>query len=75
MSKTTTETKTETQVKTAASSVHKSEPHVIVHASPVHYETICKRAYDLYVNRGCAHGFHVEDWLEAEKQIVEESTN
>ena len=58
---------------TKASSGQKHEPHVIVHASPVRYETICQRAFDLYVQRGCVHGFHVEDWLEAEKQLVEES--
>ena len=60
---------------TAARSGQKNEPHVIVHASPVRFETISQRAFDLYVQRGCVHGFHVEDWLEAEKQLVEESVS
>lgn len=59
----------------AVRSSKKHEPQVIVHASPVRYETVCQRAYDLYVKRGCAHGFHLEDWLEAERQLVEESVN
>ncbi|MBA3855449.1 MAG: hypothetical protein C0507_00950 [Cyanobacteria bacterium PR.3.49] len=49
-----------------------NKPHVIVHATPVRYETICQRAYDLYLQRGCVHGYHVEDWLAAEKELVEE---
>lgn len=64
-----------TNVETALRSGKKNEPHVIVHASPVRYETIPQRAYDLYVQRGCVHGFHLEDWLEAEKQLVEESVS
>lgn len=59
-------------VENTANSGKKKEPQVIVHASPVHYETISQRAYELYVERGCAHGYHLEDWLEAEKQLVEE---
>lgn len=58
---------------TSARSGQKTEPHVIVHASPVRYETISQRAYDLYVKRGCVHGFHTDDWLEAEKQLLDES--
>ncbi len=59
-------------VESAARFDHKKEPQVIVHASPVRYETISQRAYELYVERGCAHGYHIEDWLEAERQLVEE---
>lgn len=28
------------------------------------------RAYQLFVERGCTHGFDVQDWLQAEQEIV-----
>ena len=31
---------------------------------------IAKRAYELYVQRGQAHGHDIEDWIEAERQIL-----
>lgn len=31
---------------------------------------IATRAYELYVQRGCRQGCAVEDWLEAEREIV-----
>ena len=30
---------------------------------------IARRAYDLYVARGCEHGHDVEDWLRAEREL------
>ena len=33
------------------------------------YQKVQETAYELYVARGCAHGYDVEDWLAAE-QIV-----
>ena len=33
-------------------------------------EKIEKRAYELFVQRGGAHGFAMEDWLNAEKEIL-----
>ena len=36
------------------------EPHML----------IAKRAYDLYSERGYRHGFALEDWLDAEREIV-----
>jgi len=38
------------------------------------HEAICLKAYELYVERGCVHGHHVEDWIAAEK-IVRQSVN
>lgn len=32
---------------------------------------IARRAYDLYLARGCAHGHDVEDWLQAEREMHE----
>jgi uncharacterized protein YndB with AHSA1/START domain len=39
---------------------------------PTH-EQIAQRAYELYVARGRTEGYAREDWLEAEKQLVEEN--
>jgi hypothetical protein len=36
------------------------------------YQKVQETAYELYVARGCAHGYDVEDWLAAE-QIVKGS--
>lgn len=33
---------------------------------------IAQRAYELYEQRGHAHGHDLEDWLEAEQQILNE---
>jgi hypothetical protein len=34
---------------------------------PAHIAT---RAYELYIQRGCREGFAVDDWLDAEREIV-----
>jgi hypothetical protein len=31
--------------------------------------SIEKRAYELFLERGGVHGYHIEDWLRAEKEI------
>jgi hypothetical protein len=33
-------------------------------------DEIARRAYELYEARGCVDGFDVEDWLQAEQDIV-----
>ena len=35
-------------------------------------EAISRRAYELFQRRGGQHGYHVEDWFEAERQLREE---
>lgn len=40
--------------------------------TPVSSEQISARAYQLWLERGCVHGFHLEDWLEAEAQVLKE---
>jgi hypothetical protein len=37
-------------------------------------ERITRRAYDLYLARGCAHGLDVDDWLQAEAELKSGST-
>lgn len=34
-------------------------------------EEIAARAYEIYVQRGEAHGSDVEDWLQAEQELTE----
>jgi len=36
---------------------------------------IAERAYELYVQRGQEHGHDIEDWLEAERQILPKEIN
>ena len=31
---------------------------------------IARRAYELYLTRGCEHGHDVEDWLQAERELM-----
>ncbi|HNB22339.1 MAG TPA: DUF2934 domain-containing protein, partial [Candidatus Melainabacteria bacterium] len=54
---------------------HKNSGHDVVHATPVRLELVSERAYALYEKRGCVHGFALQDWLEAEKQLSLESIN
>lgn len=35
-------------------------------------QQISDRAYHAWLKRGCTHGFDVEDWLEAERQLLSE---
>ena len=47
----------------------KSQPQTVP-AAPIR-EEIELRAYQIYVERGGAHGQDVEDWLQAERELVE----
>ena len=33
-------------------------------------EEIARRAYELFCARGCEHGHDVDDWLQAEKELL-----
>ena len=35
---------------------------------------VARRAYDLYLARGCEHGHDVDDWLQAEHELRASST-
>jgi hypothetical protein len=37
--------------------------------APTH-EEIARRAYEIFLNRGGDHGHDMEDWLQAEQQLV-----
>jgi len=34
-------------------------------------EAIARRAYELFLERGGEHGLDVEDWLQAERELIE----
>jgi hypothetical protein len=38
-------------------------------ASATNLEEIQQRAYELHLERGCAHGYHLDDWLQAEREL------
>ena len=38
------------------------------------HELIALRAYLIYEARGCVDGFHEQDWLQAESEIIAEIT-
>ncbi len=35
-------------------------------------DRVAKLAYEKWVKRGCVHGFDVQDWVEAEKELMAE---
>lgn len=35
---------------------------------------IARRAYQLYEARGCVDGFDLQDWLQAEREVLEQLT-
>ena len=37
--------------------------------------TIAKRAHQLFEQRGCVHGFDLEDWITAEKEFLQNDFN
>lgn len=37
---------------------------------PPSHEEIAKRSYELYLQRGAVHGFHEQDWLQAEAELL-----
>lgn len=38
------------------------------------HEEIALRAYQFFVQRGCAHGRDLEDWLQAEREVLAKSS-
>jgi Protein of unknown function (DUF2934) len=36
------------------------------------HQQIMRRAYELYEQRGKVHGFDIDDWLQAEAEILDE---
>jgi len=38
-------------------------------------EQVARRAYELFLARGAGHGRDLDDWLEAERQVIEQAPN
>jgi hypothetical protein len=48
-------------------------PDSAVKSSTAHlHDRVAALAYSIYERRGCQHGHDVEDWIQAEKAILEE---
>jgi len=43
--------------------------------SQLNHEAIAKRAYELYLARGCVNGSAEQDWLQAESELFAEMSN
>lgn len=39
-------------------------------AAMLQHSTIARRAYQSFVSRGFAHGLDLQDWLDAEREII-----
>jgi hypothetical protein len=46
-----------------------------IHTTPDTLEQIQRRAYELYEQRGRQDGFHEQDWLQAESEILSRRTS
>ena len=42
------------------------------HRVQVPHERIAQRAYEKWMKRGCPHGTDVQDWIEAERELMAE---
>ncbi len=54
----------------AESQPAQEQPIPIPHIS---HQRIAERAYLKFLGRGCVHGYHEQDWLEAERELIEEA--
>lgn len=61
--------KTKTKEKKLTDKIPAPELENGVHPELVGRETAL-RAYQLFVERGCTHGFDLEDWLQAEREML-----
>jgi hypothetical protein len=41
-------------------------------STQVSREHVAKRAYEKWLKRGCTHGNDMQDWIEAEKEVIAE---
>ncbi len=59
--------KTQTDEKTAIAADRAPKP--IAQPASASTGNVARRAYDLYLARGCEHGHDVDDWLQAESEL------
>ena len=51
------------RIKKTGTTTSSPTPHVVTRGD------IARRAYDLYLARGCEHGHDLDDWLRAEREL------
>jgi len=62
---------TKTSTKTTTRRASKPAPKMDdVMTKSVSHEMIAKRAFQLFIERGCKHGYAEEDWLRAERELT-----
>lgn len=54
------------------SQAHTGQPARGATVTGVTQEKIAKRAYELWLKRGCRHGCDMQDWLDAEAEVKAE---
>lgn len=67
-----TSARTKTDVPSAADHTRKPPLNQSAHVTD---DDIARRAYDLYLARDCEPGHHVDDWLQAERELREEASS
>jgi Protein of unknown function (DUF2934) len=72
LSRRTKETKPRAPVSTPAQSAAPTASRTHAPLSPCEdlHVLIAKRAYELYNERGYRHGYALDDWLEAEREVI-----
>ncbi len=53
----------------AAQTKHTAIKRKLSTRPPIEVEKISERAYLMWLERGCTHGFDTEDWLKAEYEL------
>lgn len=61
--------RTTTKAKSNKRQTIKVKNPVVVEANSATYETICSRAYEIWLRKGCPPGQDQENWLEAEREL------
>ena len=61
--------------KAVATTAARSTKSLLNRSARVTEHAIARRAYDLYLTRGCEDGHAVEDWLQAECELREAASS
>jgi hypothetical protein len=51
---------------------HPTTQPATTHRVQVPHERIAQRAYEKWMKRGCPHGSDMQDWIEAERELMAE---
>jgi Protein of unknown function (DUF2934) len=55
--------------KTSTPASSRSTKKRIAASAQVKHDDVARRAYDLFLARGCEHGHDLDDWLQAEREL------